>query len=308
MAINQPQQQSSPLERFALLLQTVNQGKDVYDKFKASSKASDQESLYSDPNSEDSRRARDLASKLTGSPIAETASRKQIEAEYGPLVKLSEEGRSRDFQKELIGLKGQEERKTALAATRKDRLPAPQVLNVNQGNAIPGQLKQISATIEQNQDSFGPVMGFASSLNPYDTKAKTIDAQLRASAQSFGRYMEGGVLRKEDEEKYRKMFPTLSDTPEVARNKLAIVNKLLIDKQKSDVGALEQQGYSVRGLQADLGQGQIPKVLRTRAGQGAGGLVPEAQAAAQQGPHGAAVVQNGVVFTWNPQTGTYESL
>lgn len=316
MGINMPQQQVSPLERLITLVQGVNAGKDLYDKFKASSKASDQEAVYSDPASDESRQARELVSKVGGSPIGESVSRKQIESQYGPIAQLAS-GNLKSTQEhknaiELARIKAEEDRKTEmskarLVAGKHDRLPADKVLTVNQGNTIPRQLADISATIEQNQDSFGPVMGNLSALNPYDTKTQTIDAQLRSAAQSFGRYMEGGVLRKEDEEKYRRMFPVLGDTPEVARNKLAIVNKLLVDKQKSDVGALESQGYSVNGLQANLGNGELPKVLRTKASAGSGGLINDAQAD-QQGPHGAAVTQNGRVFMWNPQTNTYEPL
>lgn len=316
MSINMPQGRVSPIERTVELLQGVSLGKDIYDKFKNSSKAADQEETYSDPTSAESKQARDLISKVSGSPIAETVSRKQIESQYGPIAQLANEDFkfSRQHQNaidlEKLKNRGEIDKARLMAGMRKpaDRLPADKVLTVNQGNTIPKQLADISATIGQNADSFGPVMGRLSTLNPYDTKSQTIDAQLRASAQAFGRYMEGGVLRKEDEDKYRKMFPTLGDTPEVARNKLAIVNKLLVEKQKSDVGALEQQGYSVNGLQADLGKGEIPGIIRTKAGGGSGGLVPNAQAAPAQGPHGAAVVQNGVVFQWNPQTNTYEPL
>jgi len=39
--------------------------------------------------------------------------------------------------------------------------------------------------------------------------------------------MEGGVLRKEDEIKYRKMLPQITDTPQVARNKIKNVTEML---------------------------------------------------------------------------------
>jgi tRNA A37 N6-isopentenylltransferase MiaA len=61
--------------------------------------------------------------------------------------------------------------------------------------------------------------------------------------------MEGGVLRKEDEEKYRKMFPQLSDTPELAKAKLQQVDKMLRQKLQKDVAALKSSGYDVGGLE-----------------------------------------------------------
>lgn len=140
------------------------------------------------------------------------------------------------------------------------QLPPDKVLKVQEGAMIPNMLSDIKSTIEKNKARFGPIKGRASSYNPYDTEAQTIDAQMRASSQAFGRYMEGGVLRKEDEEKYRKMFPSLSDTPAVAESKLAIVNRMLSKKQNADVKALRDSGYDVGSFQ-DLPEGELPKSL-----------------------------------------------
>lgn len=141
------------------------------------------------------------------------------------------------------------------------QMSATEVMKVNEGNQIPSMLKDVKGIIENNKDSFGPVGGRFSSFNPYNEKAQTIGANIKASAQAFGRFMEGGVLRKEDEEKYEKMFPTLSDTPAVAANKLAIVEKLLIDKQNSTVGALRDSGYSTQGVDQNLIPAQSPGIL-----------------------------------------------
>lgn len=167
------------------------------------------------------------------------------------------------------------------------RLPPDKVLNVNEGNVIPQQLSDVRKTLESNQDSFGPVMGRLNSLNPYDEKSSTIDAQMRAAAQSFGKYMEGGVLRKEDEDKYRKMFPSLSDTPEVARNKLAIVDRLLSSRQGSNIAALKTSGYDVSGVDQGLSVPDAPGIL-TLGKPGGSGLIPEAHAGG-----GRVVVSNG---------------
>lgn len=161
------------------------------------------------------------------------------------------------------------------------RLPPDKVLAVNEGNTIPTMLEDIKSTIGNNKDTFGPFAGRLSSMNPYNERATTIDAQMRAAAQSFGRYMEGGVLRKEDEDKYRKMFPALSDTPEVAQNKLAIVDKLLRDKQGSNIGALRDQGYDVAGVDRGLSPGKLPAALTSGPGEGIDVGVPDAQAAGQ---------------------------
>jgi hypothetical protein len=151
-------------------------------------------------------------------------------------------------------------------------LSATAILKVNEGNAIPALLKQVEQTIDANQDYLGYAASLAgtevgrfTSPENYE-KSKTIDSQMRASSQAFGKYMEGGVLRKEDEEKYRKMFPQLSDTPQVAKNKLAIVQSMMTAKQQSDLDALKAQGYNINGLQMQGGVQPLPGALTGQGG------------------------------------------
>lgn len=168
------------------------------------------------------------------------------------------------------------------AKIQKDKmLPSDKVLLVNSGLQIPRALEEISQTIELNKDKFGPLRGGIAGLNPYNETAKTIDAQMRTSAQEFGRYMEGGVLRKEDEEKYRKMFPQLTDTPEVAANKRALIERKLKQKLASDIEALRISGYDVSGLSVPGGGiPQVPESIRGGKGKNLGDLIlPTAQAA-----------------------------
>jgi hypothetical protein len=141
------------------------------------------------------------------------------------------------------------------------QLSASDVARVNAGNVIPNTLQSVAQTIEKNKDIFGPISGRTASMNPYNERAQTLQSQIKASAQEFGKYMEGGVLRKEDELKYEKMFPGLSDTPEVAKNKLAIVNKLLIDRQNSDVRALRESGFDTAALDRGFVSPDLPGVL-----------------------------------------------
>jgi len=140
-------------------------------------------------------------------------------------------------------------------------LTANMVKKINEGNQIPAMLVDVKNTIALNKDRFDPVRGAISSMNPYDEQAQTINAQMKASSQAFGRFMEGGVLRKEDEEKYKKMFPSLGDTPEIAENKLAIVNRLLMQKQKSDLDAFKTQGYNLSGLESITDIPAVPGII-----------------------------------------------
>ena len=217
---------------------------------------------------QDSRTAQGLG--LAEKGIDPTSIGMQSNPAFGPLLE-----RWNQAQAQSAKTRGLENQKTqaeinklnmgALADGRQagvgKQLPPASVLSVNEGLAVTRMLPEVRQAIQENKGSFGPVAGLAG-LNPYATGAKTIDARMRTASQAFGRYMEGGVLRKEDEEKYRKMFPQLTDTPDVAENKLSIAERMLAQKFQSDKGALQGSGYDVSGLgdvavpQSLFGQGQ----------------------------------------------------
>lgn len=144
------------------------------------------------------------------------------------------------------------------------QLPPNNVINLNEGAAVSRLLPEVEDALKQSESIMGPLAGRKGSINPYDTKAQTVDARFRTASQAFGKFMEGGVLRKEDEDKYRKMFPQLTDTPDVAKNKLAIVRRQLAQKYNSDRAALGSSGYDVSGLESlsvpdSVFQGKGPK-------------------------------------------------
>ena len=175
------------------------------------------------------------------------------------------------------------------------QLPADKVLIVSEGQRLPTMLEDIKATIGSNKDAFGPISGRLSSMNPYNERSSTMDAQLRAASQSFGRFMEGGVLRKEDEDKYRKMFPTLSDTPEVAANKLTIVDRLLKQKQAADVEALGASGYDTAAFGKTGRAPDAPSVLSKAQPKVSNDLIPSATAA-DKPPIKQGAIEDGFVF------------
>ena len=146
------------------------------------------------------------------------------------------------------------------------QLSATEVGKYNEGNQIPTILNDIETVVSGNKDMFGPVSGRLSSLNPYNEKAKTMDAQLLAAAQTVGKFLEGGVLRAEDIPKYRKMLPDLSDSPEVAANKLAAVRRLLITKQNSDISALKGAGYDVSSIDKGFVAPELPGIVTGKQG------------------------------------------
>jgi len=79
-------------------------------------------------------------------------------------------------------------------------------------------IENLSGDIE-GSGAIGVVEGLRG-LNPFDVEARSLQANIDRVRQVVGKALEGGVLRKEDEEKYKKILPTINDSKEVARNKL----------------------------------------------------------------------------------------
>lgn len=186
--------------------------------------------------------------------------RKAIKEDDEKVIKAEERALNAEYKRSLINKNNSP--KTSKAETVGGvRLKPNEIDKFNEGNQIPSMLSDVQNVINQNADEFGPVKGRLGALNPYNEKAQTIESSMRTSAQAFGKYMEGGMLRAEDEVKYRKMFPSQEDTPEVAKNKLDLVNRLLVERQQSTVEALKKGGYDTSPIEKTLLQTAQPKVI-----------------------------------------------
>ena len=94
------------------------------------------------------------------------------------------------------------------------------------GSAV-NQLTELSKAISAGAGSTGPLSGRLRSANPYDTGQQGLQAQIDATRQIVGKFLEGGVLRKEDEVKYAKILPTTNDTRATALKKIEIVRQMV---------------------------------------------------------------------------------
>ncbi len=128
------------------------------------------------------------------------------------------------------------------------QLSPTQATLLAEGRQLSFVLDPLYKIIDKNSNLFDPILGKLGQLNPYYEKAQKIDDDLRRSSQVIGRYMEGGVLRKEDEEKYRRMLPKLTDTSGVAKDKLDGVAELLEKKQREYIESFARAGYDVSGF------------------------------------------------------------
>ena len=97
-------------------------------------------------------------------------------------------------------------------------LEAGAVKDIAQSKGALDQLDLLQSKLKGNTKYLGPIAGLQS-LNPW-SDAKKILADLDLTRQNVGKALEGGVLRKEDEEKYKKILSTVFDIPDLAESKL----------------------------------------------------------------------------------------
>lgn len=82
-------------------------------------------------------------------------------------------------------------------------------------------------------------------LTGLGTDAKQKNAVIARVKQVIGKALEGGVLRKEDESKYAKILPTISDIPEVVATKLDGLERAIRQRQQNKLDALADAGYDI---------------------------------------------------------------
>jgi len=125
-------------------------------------------------------------------------------------------------------------------------------------------LGELKATIEGKTEMLGPITGLAR-FNPYSS-ARKLQADVDRVRQTVGKALEGGVLRKEDEDKYKKILATLADTPSTAIYKI----DALIGSIQRDIESYKtlQQGagrsLNVSGSLQKKGTTNKPEDLRTK--------------------------------------------
>lgn len=117
-------------------------------------------------------------------------------------------------------------------------------LNIADSDAAIDMLNDLERNLKTNSRLLGPVKGLISGVNPYNTAAQDLQSKVNSTKQIVGKYLEGGVLRAEDEKKYEKILPKLSDTPAVAAAKLANVRGLVESKINAQQNRLRTSGYN----------------------------------------------------------------
>jgi hypothetical protein len=93
------------------------------------------------------------------------------------------------------------------------------------------QLNELKTIVTENADKIGPIVGLAAKW-PW-SESRKIQAKIDLVKQMVGKSLEGGVLRKEDEEKYKKILATMTDEPSTALSKInGLISTLQSDVEK----------------------------------------------------------------------------
>lgn len=111
------------------------------------------------------------------------------------------------------------------------------VKQLSESRAALQSLNDLRQVLKDNEQYIGPLAGFQS-YYPY-SEGKVAQAKINLVKQRVGKALEGGVLRKEDEDKYKEILATLFDTPATAIAKtdsliqtLQNDMKVFLDEQK----------------------------------------------------------------------------
>lgn len=91
-------------------------------------------------------------------------------------------------------------------------------------------------TLVTKKSPTGPLQGIVATVNPW-ADARKARAHLDLVRQIVGKALEDGVLRKEDEEKYKRIIPNITDTYDLAMSKLSLLEQTIND----DIGAFEAE-------------------------------------------------------------------
>lgn len=102
----------------------------------------------------------------------------------------------------------------------------------------------------KSTDLVGPIKGLAAKY-PYAISSKELQAIIDRVRQNVGKALEGGVLRKEDEEKYKRILPVITDPKEVALRKLDELEKTMKSNVDDYVYMQKMYGKGSEGTTAN---------------------------------------------------------
>jgi hypothetical protein len=119
-------------------------------------------------------------------------------------------------------------------------------------------LTTLRQKIKNNPGAVGPVSGWLTHY-PWATQRKKLQADIDTARQMIGKALEGGVLRKEDEEKYARILPTMTDAPDIADYKLEQLDEMMRRDLGTYKASLRSAGRRI-DTQENRGGSGVPQV------------------------------------------------
>lgn len=124
------------------------------------------------------------------------------------------------------------------------QLPANEAEKLGTANAA---IKAAQSNYADWNKSAKGVFGYITSFFPLTDASRYINNRAMAK-QVIGSYLEGGVLRKEDEAKYDKFLPIEGESQETGRRKLENLITLIATRADEQKKALGSAGFNVGGI------------------------------------------------------------
>lgn len=136
------------------------------------------------------------------------------------------------------------------------------IKDVEQTKSALASLDVLETKIKENLEFVGPISGWQK-LNPW-SEARKVQADVDRVRQTVGKALEGGVLRKEDEEKYKKILATLTDTPETAIYKIQALRDTLNRDIESYLSSQQASGRYTGGIVTNSSQSKDADTYRNK--------------------------------------------
>lgn len=152
---------------------------------------------------------------------------------------------------------------------QKKSVPATQAINLSSGRAAIAALNDLEGIINKNENEFGLKAGLINKGKAFfggkrATTARTLQSDLQTRGQILSKFLEQGKLSDKDREFYLSQVPTLTDSPEAARNKIKTLSRIVQQLHNENLEGLGSAGYDVSQFQ-ELPLSEI-RTLKTERG------------------------------------------
>lgn len=191
-----------------------------------------------------------------------------LDPKTGQLIETPEHKEQRELDKQYKKAQSQHlQAETASLYNKKSKgreLPAGSAENLSGSQSAVAALDDVSQLVNAQQGQMGPARGLLSKAQGFlgvgqgGQDARTFEAVNKQRAQIIGKYLEGGKLTDADIQRYQQQLPQVTDSPQVAQNKIDGLKRLIQQKYDSEVTTLGASGFDVSAVPRLGGQPALP--------------------------------------------------